>query len=355
MPLPPLRFRPILKARTWGGRALAALGKSGPPGGGPWGESWEIADLAPPVEDGVSRVLGGAFDGCTLTELVRAHRHAMLGTAPAAEGDRFPLLVKFLDAAQHLSVQVHPTAAYAARHRGAHLKTEAWVVLDAAPGAVIYRGLRPGTTATDIRTALAEGRFRELLLPQPVRAGDCIALESGLCHALGAGVVVAEVQTPSDTTFRLYDWDRHDPARPLHVDAALECMLLGEDERAALVPVRRLDDDAPWTDGLRAATLCRNGCFTIEAIHASPSGDAEPFAVVTDGRPSVGIVCRGQATLRTDSHADQQLNAGDTVLFPADLVPSAWVPDPDCLLLHATLPHPADRIRDGLPHGQRLA
>ena len=356
MPLPPLRFRPILKARTWGGQALAALGKPAPTGGrGPWGESWEIADLAPPVEEGVSRVLGGAYDGCTLTELVRAHRHALLGAAPAAGGDRFPLLVKFLDAAQHLSVQVHPTAAYAAGHPGAHLKTEAWVVLDAAPGAVIYRGLRPGTTLAEIRAALGGSRFRELLLPQPVRAGDCIALESGLCHALGAGVLVAEVQTPSDTTFRLFDWDRHDPARPLHVDAALECLLLGEAERAALVPVTRLADDAPWTDGLRAATLCRNDCFTIEAIHASPSGDAEPFEVVTDGRPTVGIVCRGEATLRTADHPAPHLRAGDTVLFPDDLVPTTWLPEPDCLLLHATLPLPADRIRDGLPHGQRLA
>ncbi len=356
MPLPPLRFRPILKARTWGGQALAGLGKTAPAGApGPWGESWEIADLAPPVVDGVSRVQGGAFDGCTLTELMRAHRRAVLGTVAASEGDRFPLLVKFLDAAQHLSVQVHPTAAYAARHPGAHLKTEAWVVLDAAPGAVIYRGLRPGTTPDAARAALADGSFRQLLLPQAVQAGDCIALESGLCHALGAGVVVAEVQTPSDTTFRLYDWDRHDPARPLHLDAALECMLLGQAEQAALVPVRRLTDGTPWTDGLRAATLCTNECFSIEAIHASPSGDAEPFPVVTDGRPVIGILCRGEAVLRTAGHPDQRLRAGDTVLFPADLVPTTWVPEPDCLLLHATLPHPADRIRDGLPHGQRLA
>jgi mannose-6-phosphate isomerase len=228
-------------------------------------------------------------------------------------------------------------------------------VLDAAPGAVIYRGLRPGTTPDAIRAALAGGTFRDLLRAQPVHAGDCVALESGLCHALGAGVVVAEVQTPSDTTFRLYDWDRHDPARPLHVDAALECILLGEAERAALVPVRRLAADTPWTDGLRAAALCRTDRFAIEAIHASPSGDAEPFPVVTDGRPVVGIVCRGEATLRTVDHPEQSLRAGDTVLFPADLVPTTWMPEPDCLLLHATLPHPADRIRDGLPHGQRLA
>ena len=252
-------------------------------------------------------------------------------------------------------MQVHPTADYAAAHPGAHLKTEAWFVLAAAPGAVIYRGLRPGTTREAARAAIAAGTFHQLLLAQPVRPGDCVALESGLCHALGAGVTVAEVQTPSDTTFRLYDWDRNDPARPLHVDAALDCMLLGDAERQALVPVTRLADDAPWADGLRAATLCANDRFTIEAIHASPSGDAEPFAVVTGGCPVVGVVCRGEATLRTDGHPDRRLRAGDTVLFPADLVESSWLTEPDCLLLHATLPHPAGRNRDGLPHGLRQA
>ena len=228
MPLPPLRFRPILKSRAWGGRRLARFGKPVPPAPAPpVGESWEIADLAPPVEDGVSRVAGGPFDGASLRDLLDAHRRAILGSAHDVDG-RFPLLVKFLDAAEHLSVQVHPTAAFAARHPGAHLKTEAWVVLEAAPGARIYRGIRAGVTPDRFRAAIAGGTAVDLLVSEEVRAGDCIPLVSGLCHALGAGVMVAEVQTPSDTTFRVYDWNRNDPARPLHVDQAMECILLGD-------------------------------------------------------------------------------------------------------------------------------
>ncbi|MFM8816381.1 MAG: type I phosphomannose isomerase catalytic subunit, partial [Phycisphaerales bacterium] len=140
MSLPPLRFRPILKPRAWGGSGLRAFGKH-VPAGVAVGESWEIADLAPPVEDGVSRVQGGAFDGNFLSAMLETHGKAILGKMPAV-GGRFPLLVKYLDAADNLSVQVHPTAAYAKAHPGAHLKTEAWVVLHAAPGAAIYRGVR---------------------------------------------------------------------------------------------------------------------------------------------------------------------------------------------------------------------
>jgi hypothetical protein len=151
-----------------------------------------VADLAPPVADGVSHVADGPFRGDSLNRLIGQHRAAMLGRA-RVNGDRFPLLVKYLDAAENLSVQVHPTAAYAASHPGAHLKTEAWLVLHAEPGAAIYRGVHEHVSPERFRRAIDEGTVVELLQREAVSAGDCIPLESGLCHALGTGVLVAEV------------------------------------------------------------------------------------------------------------------------------------------------------------------
>jgi mannose-6-phosphate isomerase len=356
MPLPPLRFRPILKPRAWGGRRLARFGKPVPPAPAPpIGESWEVADLPPPVEDGISRVAGGPFDGTSLRDLMDAHRRAILGHARDVDG-RFPLLVKFLDAHEHLSVQVHPTAEYAARHPGAHLKTEAWVVLEAAPGACIYRGIRDGVTEAAFRAAIADGSAVDLLVTEPVAAGDCIPLESGLCHALGAGVVVAEVQTPSDTTFRVFDWNRNDPARPLHVDRAMECILFGDRQRLGDAPVTNLSrSDAPWVDGLRSARLCGNDRFEIEAIEASPSGDAAPVRFEAGAVPEVLMLLSGEAICSAAGMPAARLAAGDTLLLPADRVATTVDLSTNALVLRAAPAQPGAGHRDGLRHGERLS
>jgi mannose-6-phosphate isomerase len=351
MPLPPLRFEPLLKPRAWGGHSLAALGKRLPTLGreARIGESWEIADLAPPVPDGVSRVASGPFRGATLRDLMGDHRHALLGRA-ADVGGRFPLLVKYLDAAEHLSVQVHPTEAYAALHPGSHLKTEAWVVVAAEPGAAIFRGVRPGVDAATFRRAIADGTAVDCMVREDVRAGDCVALQSGLCHALGAGVLVAEVQTPSDTTFRVFDWNRNDPARPLHVDQALECILFGEAQGLAAAPVRSLDETAAqWSDGLRSASLCRTRYFDIELVEASPSGDAAPLALPPGDGPRIVMLLRGEAFVDPDGHRQERLAAGDTVLIPADCAPSMAHLDPSALLLVASIPTPGSTLDASLP------
>lgn len=374
MPLPPLRFQPILKERAWGGRSLARFGKAVPaPPAAPVGESWEIADLAPPVADGVSRVASGPFQGRTISQMIETHGAAMLGRlrfagagatgggmagrgAPAGAGARFPLLVKYLDAAENLSVQVHPTATYAAAHPGAHLKTEAWMVLAAAPGACIYRGVREDVTPAQFRDAVAGGTAVDLLVREAVCAGDCVPLESGLCHALGAGVVVAEVQTPSDTTFRVFDWNRNDPARPLHIEQAMECILFGRAQRLGERPVTSVArSGAAWADGLRAAVLCANEHFELEAVEASPSGDAAPIACATDGAPEVAMLVRGEAVIESEGHRPEHLRAGDTVLLPAELVPTTIDLGPEAMLLRALAPDASRRMRDGNRAGERLA
>lgn len=357
MPLPPLQFEPLLKPRVWGGHNLTALGKRIPPDAAtPIGESWEIADLSPPVRDGISRVCTGPFRGTFLSDLMRQHRKALLGDASPTPQGGFPLLIKYLDAAQNLSVQVHPTPAYARAHPGMYPKSEAWIVLHAQPGAFVYRGVHPDVSIAEFERAVRAGLLTDMLVRLSVRKGDCIPLRSGLCHALGAGVTVAEIQTPSDTTFRIFDWNRQDPRRPLHIEEAMQCVLLGHSQELDSPPVTNLSESpALWADGLRADYLCSTEAFEIDAIEASPAGDAAPFEMVTSNTPVVGMLLHGEAHMETKRHQRTYLRAGDTVLFPAQLVPTTIALSPEALFLRATLPSPLRGHHDSRPTRERLA
>ena len=229
--LSPLIMSPILAAKPWGGRRLLDYGKALPDG--EWiGESWELADLpaeaVSTVPDPRTRVADGPHAGKSLRDIIDAFGAEFLGSAtPTGEGD-FPLLVKLLDAREHLSVQVHPDAAYVADHPEARLKTESWYVVEATPSAHLYLGLREGTTIEDVSSRAGTAAIPGVLDRTAARAGDFHHLPAGLIHALGAGVLVAEVQTPSDTTFRIYDWeDRYNrPHRQMHIHEALEAVRL---------------------------------------------------------------------------------------------------------------------------------
>ena len=231
-----LRFDPILVPKPWGGTRLASLGKAPPAdhaAGTRYGESWEVADLPRGVlsaaERGRTRVSAGPHRGRTLRELIAEHGPALLGSvSPTPEGD-FPLLVKLLDTAEHLSIQVHPDETWIARNPGWLPKTESWYVLDSEPGAAIFKGFKRGVDLETVRAVAGTPALADLLRRIPVRRGDFHHLPAGTVHALGAGVTVAEVQTPSDTTFRLYDWtEEYDrPARPLQIGRGLDALSLG--------------------------------------------------------------------------------------------------------------------------------
>ncbi len=221
MTLPLLQFHPIMNPKVWGGRRLEEYGKS-LPANSPIGESWELADLPSSIPDGQSRIDGGPFDGNTLQDVIRQDASGLLGDVSLSPEGGFPLLLKYLDANDNLSVQVHPDTAYVNGHPEAHLKSEAWHILDAAPGSVIYAGLQPGVDRTSFARAIEDGTVVDQLVAIPAVPGQCHYLPSGTCHALGAGVLVAEVQTPSDTTFRVWDWGR--TSRELHVEQALQCI-----------------------------------------------------------------------------------------------------------------------------------
>lgn len=219
----PLTFEPQLRHYLWGGRNLERLfGRSLPPG--PAAESWEIS--AHPVLP--TRVLHGAWQGRTLIEVQSELGRVLVGSRGRhlpCDG-RFPLLVKLLDAAQDLSVQVHPDDAYACEHEdGDPGKTECWYILHAEPGVELIYGLAQDADSEQIRRAIAKGAISEWLCRLPIQAGDCVFVPAGTVHAITAGAVLVEIQQNSDATYRVYDWGRVDAnghPRELHIERALD-------------------------------------------------------------------------------------------------------------------------------------
>jgi mannose-6-phosphate isomerase len=233
----PLRFEPIYQYRLWGGRRLADLLTTPLPGDGPIGEAWVLSDR----EDHPSRVADGLLKGRTLSQVLAQFPEQVMGKL-ASRFRRFPLLLKFLDAREMLSVQVHPTDTHTdLLPAGETGKTEAWVVLEAGPKSRIYAGLKPGTTEAGLRQALTRGGVADFLASFTPKPGNAVFLPAGTVHALGGDIVVLEVQQNSDVTFRLYDWNHVDAKtgkpRALQVDQALACVDLGACEGGLAAPV----------------------------------------------------------------------------------------------------------------------
>jgi mannose-6-phosphate isomerase len=230
----PLKFKPRFVEKIWGGRKIETVLGKRLPEGKQIGESWEIYDFPPGIVDKsidwVSvEIANGALAGRSLHWAVGELGPDLYGSSPLnGPQGQFPLLIKFLDAREDLSVQVHPDLSYANANAGAHLKTEAWYVLQSDPGSRLLKGLKPGADRTEFEIAIHRGDVENLINAIPASAGDCFYLPSGTVHALGAGILVAEVQTPSDTTFRVFDFNRVEPStrkpRELHIDQALACI-----------------------------------------------------------------------------------------------------------------------------------
>ncbi|MFL6539197.1 MAG: type I phosphomannose isomerase catalytic subunit, partial [Chthoniobacterales bacterium] len=213
----PLVFTPIFKERIWGGRRLESLYGKRLPAEKRIGESWEVVDRA----DEQSIVASGPLRGCSLHDLWLHHRAAVFGEVDNAQ--RFPLLIKLLDAEEKLSLQVHPPPDAAAELNG-EPKTEFWYIADARPDADLYVGLKRHSSRDHIEQALETGTVEEHVHRVNVRTGDAMFLPSGRVHAIGAGNVIVEIQQNSDTTYRVFDWNRVDESgtpRELHVEQSL--------------------------------------------------------------------------------------------------------------------------------------
>jgi len=328
----PLIFEPILKPKIWGARRLEAIVAKALPGNDPIGESWELADL----ENGQSVVASGPAKGKTLAELVSTWGEKLVGGAKLFEG-RFPLLIKFLDASQHLSVQVHPDDAMAKRRGGAcRVKNEAWYILDATPDGCIYRGFREGVDEAALRSAIDAGTIESVLNRIPVRKGHAYYLPSGTIHALGAGVTVAEVQTPSDMTFRFFDWDRVDPAtgvgRDLHIDDALACVSFSPVPPETESPQHL---SSVWTS---ITSLIRCESFVIERVRMVEGAEIE----IPHREMVIWIVLEGRGSITCDGVGDPvEFGVGNTVLIPAGVSGAKVKTSVSTMWLEVTVPIPS--------------
>jgi len=259
----PLTFHPSFKDYVWGGRNLATkLGRTIPDG--PVAESWDVAGHP----NGSSIVKNGEFAGMTLPQVQAQLGEALVGTRNryALAHERFPLLIKLLDANRWLSVQVHPDDEYGLAHEGDFGKTEMWVVLHAEPGAEIIFGFKPGVSKADFADALRTETIEEHLHRLPVEPGDVIFVPAGSIHALGPGIIVAEIQQNSDTTYRVYDWGR---PRPIHVEQALDVLNFALVEPTAVEP-KVITENGFQRESIGHCPYFKTERFYIDAGHSFP-------------------------------------------------------------------------------------
>ncbi len=320
MSLPLLEFGPLLREYIWGGRRLGDLGK--PLGSGEhYAESWEVVDHG----DGQSIVRGGEFDGVTLHELATKHGRELFGRHFPQR--QFPLLFKYLDCQRTLSVQVHPNDEQGAQLDPPDLgKTEAWVVLAAEPGSRIYAGLKPRIDRAALERAVQAGRCEECLHDFEPHVGDCLLIEAGTVHALGAGLLVAEIQQASNTTFRLFDWNRVDAdgkPRALHVEQSLETIDYG---RGPVEPVKPRE----LSSGIERLVSCDKFVLDRHVLEQSR-------VQTNDNRFHILSVIEGNVVIRGEGNPCD-LMRGSTVLVPACCVEFGIVPRGRAVVLDMYLP-----------------
>ena len=318
----PLRFEPLLKRYLWGGRRLeTVLGKQLPPGED-FAESWEVVDHG----DNQSRVSAGPLLGMPLHQIVSERGRELLGrhhTQP-----RFPLLFKFLDSTKVLSLQVHPTDAAAALLDPPDLgKTEAWLVVHAEPGALVYAGLKRGLDRQSLEREIALGTVERCLHTLEPRAGDCLFIPAGVVHALGAGFVIAEIQQASNTTFRLHDWNRRGPdgtPRELHIEQSLRAI---DYEYGPVAPQTPIEVAGPNVERLVTCdkfVLERRRILSVDTV-----GGDDRFHIVSVLRGAVNVV--GDVT-------GEPLRSGQTILLPASAGNVCFTPAEPTELMDMYLP-----------------
>lgn len=300
----PFRFEPIFRQYIWGGRRLGEqLGKS-IGGEGRYAESWDVVDHG----SDQSIISNGPLVGQSLAKIGMSYGNDLYRSG--GRYDRFPLLLKYLDCNRVLSVQVHPDDAYAQQMSPPDFgKTEAWYILSADPGSVIYAGLNEGVGPDDLRDACTSGQAENVLHKLHPKAGDCVFIPAGTVHALGSGLLVAEIQQSSDTTFRLFDWNRVDDngqSRPLHLDQAIE---VTNYDRG---PVRFQTPQPLESAGAERLVDCDK--FLMDRF----AGTSET-RIGGDGRFHILTVVMGKTQIRCADQPAMELSLGETTLLPASV------------------------------------
>ena len=303
----PLTFHPIFKERVWGGRNLERLYGKRLPHGVAIGESWEISDRP----GAVSVIANGPLAGKDLHWLLEHDAEAVLGPAKL-QGDRFPLLIKLLDAREKLSLQVHPPV-HKAVELGGEPKTEMWYIAEAAPGAELFVGLNRGVTRPEFERKIRNGTVADCFHRVPARAGDAMFLPSGRVHAIGAGLVIFEIQQNSDTTYRVFDWNRlglSGKPRELHVAESLASIDFDDFEPSL---VRAQASSGPRS---KSWTLVKDPLFTVEKIHA----ETRESILWGQRRMQIVGVLEGRVTVTgAGGEPGIKLKSGEFCLVPACL------------------------------------
>jgi mannose-6-phosphate isomerase len=315
----PLTFHPIFKDRVWGGREMERLYKKKLPAGKPIGESWEISDR--PGDANV--IANGPLAGKNLRWLMENHRVELLGNVKPATGNRFPWLGKILDAREKLSLQVHPPAGKAAE-LGGEPKTEMWFIADAAPGAELFVGLKRGVTRAEFEKKVETGAVAECFHRVPVRAGDAMFLPSGRVHAIGAGLVIFEIQQNSDTTYRVFDWNRvglDGKPRELHVAQSLASIDFNDFEPA-------LVQSKPTGNEVKVRPLVNDLLFNVEALEMKSGAGMN----LKSRKLQIVAAVSGQLEIQSGS-ASVKLSAGQFCLVPAGLERTEVLAKSDAALL----------------------
>ncbi len=311
----PLVFEPYLRPMVWGDRRLGTLLHKKLPGGETYGESWELS-VHP---HHVSRVAEGELRGVRLIELCERHGSQIFGDRPPP-GGRFPWLIKLLDCHDWLSIQVHPTDELAPKlSREEFGKTEAWVVLAVEPGGKVYAGLKPGVTRTVLERHLEAGTTDQCLHSFTPKPGDCLFLPAGTVHAVGGGVLMAEVQQSSDATFRLFDWNRlgsDGKPRQLHIRESLASINWDAGPVSPVTP--KVQESA--ASGGRVEELVRCAYFQMDRLRLTKRLPFSP-----GGRMQVWMVLDGDAELSGESYR-RGFRRGETVLVPAAAGALTWTP-----------------------------
>ena len=325
----PLRFHAFSRPMVWGGRKLASHLDKNLANDGPHGESWELSDHP----NHLSIVTDGPFKDKTLRDLMTAHKEKILGHASSKHA-RFPWLIKYLDAHDWLSVQVHPD-----EHKvndlwpGEGSKNEAWFILDAAPGSRIYAGLLPNVCETQVRKASLDGTIGDLLHQFSPKPGDFLYLPAGTVHAVGGGILIAEIQQTSDATFRLFDWNRKDSSgkgRDLHLEESIACIDWNSGPKN---PVTSGYNPSKPSNIAINKNLVDCPYFKIDFRH-----EPKASTITTNGCMQVAMVLEGEGSL-SNNGSITPLKKGETLLFPASMNNQTWETKGGQSLLLATLTH----------------
>jgi mannose-6-phosphate isomerase len=321
----PLKFYPIIKERIWGGNKLqTVLGKEIPPDT-PSGESWEISG----VENDVSVVKGGALDGKSLTELIDTFKGDLVGEKVYHQyGNQLPLLIKFLDAQEDLSIQVHPHDELAKERHNSFGKTEMWYVIQADEGSSVRSGFNRQIDKDIYLKNLEERKLDDILNIVPVQPDDVIFLPAGRVHSIGKGLLIAEIQQTSDITYRVYDFDRkdkHGKTRELHTEQAIDAIDYNYYPDVKAIYQKQLNG---------VSELARCGYFATNLLYFDKALKRDYSAIDSF---IVLMAMEGSTTLKYEN-GETTISKGETVLLPAAIKRIELIPSGKAKLLESYVP-----------------